>query len=116
MATGHEEYDDGNVKVIVNGVVMADRFQNKRTTVVNQCWDVLETIQLSGPTDDAWRGQVIIISKGNPTSITCEECSGSTTLLSGSIVVDWGSDSISLGDTQCVNGKTCDLTWKIIGS
>ena len=116
ITTGNEQYDEGSVKVMVNGAVTFNGFKSKGMRVVDQCWDVLQTVKLSGPLNNAWRGQVIITSSGKPTSITCEECSGSTSLLSGSIVVESDSDSASWGDTQCLNGKTCPLTWKITGS
>ena len=85
--------------------------------MVDECFDSLKTIKLSGPRPNAWRGQIAITVDGKPTSIACitKTCSGSTTLLLGNIVVEADSDSKSWGDTRCLNGNKCSLSWTTTG-
>ena len=93
---------------------MANDYYEKGKVVVDECYNALNTIELSGPSNNGWLGLIIITESGKPTSITCQLCTGSTSLLSGSIAVD-SDPTTSRGDTQCLDGKTCPLTWKIKG-
>ena len=117
ITTGTEKSKDGYLKVTINDVSVADNYQALGAAVVDECFDSLKTIKLSGPNNNAWRGQIVITVDGKPTSIACitKTCSGSTTLLSGNIVVEADSDSKSWGDTRCLNGNKCSLSWTTTG-
>ena len=93
---------------------MANDYYEKGKLVVDECYKALNTIELSGPSNNGWMGLIIITESGKPTSITCQRCTGSTSLLSGSIAVD-SDPTTSRGDTKCLDGKPCSLTWKIKG-
>ena len=116
IATGTDHLDDGTLRVTINGVVEVDGQYWRGETVINECFQSLDTIEFTNPTTNAWSGSVTITDGGKSTLIKCEDCTGSTLLSSGNIVVDGDSDSKQLADSWCLNGKTCSLTWITLGN
>ena len=115
MITGAETYHDGRVQAVMNGITAVDNYFNQGDMALDSCFQGLKTIALHNPTDNGWAGTIEITDDGKPTSITCADCTGSTSLTDGDIVVDGNDDSSKLSDSYCQNGATCNLTWEIIG-
>ena len=115
MITGAETYHDGRVQAVMNGITAVDNYFNQGDMALDSCFQGLKTIALHNPTDNGWAGTIEITDDGKPTSITCADCTGSTSLTDGDIVVDGNDDSSKLSDSYCQNGATCNLTWEILG-
>ena len=116
ITTGKEANNEGTLNVTLNGVVAANGDYGKGAVVIDTCFtsfDVLKTIELSNPSDNAWAGQIKIMHGKRPTLIHCDGCSGSPYFRN--IVVDGNSDSSDQSPTQCFDGKTCLITWSIHG-
>ena len=95
--------------VTINGVVASNGDYGKGDVVLITCLTDLKNVTLTNPSTNSWAGQIVITEAGRRTSIDCDGCSGSS--YNESIVVDGDSTGDFLSTTQCLNGKTCPITW-----
>ena len=116
ITTGTGKYAGGKLTVTINDAVNADATHKKGALVTDTCLQNLKTIELMNPSINAWFGSVTITDGGRPTSIECEGCTGSASLLNGDIVVDGNSDSEYMADSHCLDGNICSLKWIIQGN
>ena len=123
IQTGKSASNQGHLKISINETPKdrADSYINKSTTwfkhgaiVENKCFENFYEIAIQNNNIDAWKGTITVTVNGEEVPLTCVGCSGSPFLKD--IVVDGDSDSKQLADSWCLNGKTCSLTWIILGN
>lgn len=100
--------------VTIKDSIIANDFYKKSVVVADFCLRGLQSITVANPSDNAWSGRIEVTDGGHPTLITCDGCSGLTSLSNGEIVVDGNLDATKLATTHCLDGKTCSLTWQSI--
>jgi len=113
IVTGKGKWNDGVVKLTVNGeafngVHSVQRYL-KGATVIDECFDELTSFALSNPkTTDGWYGDISVSLGETEVPLTCTGCTGAK-FLKG-LAVDGDSNGAILGDTHCLNKKTCTFT------
>ena len=117
MTTGTKPHNDGNLKVTMNGEIIANGNYAKGELVIDNCFNSfnsLRTMTLSNPSNDAWIGRIVITEGRRPTLIECDGCTGAA--YSGEIVVDGDQTGKPYSPTRCLDGNTCSITWSIKGT
>ena len=113
ITTGTSGNNDGTLMVKIDTTVVATGHFTKGAVVTDKCFNDLQGITLSNPSDDAWTGAISITMDGKSTPIRCQGCTGQS--LSNAIVVDGNADGAEQSSTQCLNGKICTISWLVTG-
>ena len=113
ITTGTGGNNDGTLMVKIDTTVVATGHFTKGAVVTDKCFNDLQGITLSNPSDDAWSGTISITMDGKSTPIRCQGCTGQS--LSNAIVVDGNADGAYHSSTQCLNGKICTISWLVTG-
>ena len=99
--------------VTINGVVASNGDYGKGDVVLITCLTDLRNMTLTNPSTNAWAGQIVITEAGKRTWINCDGCSGSP--YKENICLDGDSTCGDMSTTQCLNGRTCPITWSTKG-
>ena len=113
MTTGMEDFNEGELQIEVDGVVVVDDMFNLGDVAIDACYKDVKCLTLTNSKKDGWAGKVEITDCGKPASLTCAGCSQSSSIKDGFIYVD-GDDGEEMGEswkTQCINGDTCSILW-----
>ena len=113
ITTGTRGKAGGTLIVKVGSTVVAKGRHKKGAVVTDTCFSYMKSISLSNPSTNAWKGEIAITYDGKSTSLRCQGCTGKP--LSGAIVVDGNSDGKAQANTQCLNGKICEISWVVTG-
>ena len=114
ISTGTEAHNSGTLMVTINGVVASIGDYGIGDVVMRTCLTELKNMTLTNPSTDAWVGQIVITESGRRTWIDCDGCSGSS--YKENICVDGDSTCGDMSTTQCLNGRTCPITWSRKGT
>ena len=113
ITTGTVGENHGTLTLKMGTAVAATGNFTKGAVVIDSCFNDLQDITLSNPSNDAWAGEISITENGKPTSLSCQGCIGQ--YLSDVIVVDGDADSTDQASTQCLNGEECTISWVVTG-
>ena len=130
ITTGTGNDNDGRLSYTINSEAPIElEYNSGEDVITNRCFDsndVLNTLTLFGPNQNAWAGNIEITEGGRPTVLYCKDCQfdsqhmldpalGAAWPGYNNIVVDENDDSKDLSSARCL-GQSCSITWSRFGT
>ena len=102
---------DGYILVEIDDInIQLFQFFAAGEVVLDRCFDRIDTIQITGPDDNGWKGSILFSTDGKETysPFVCYGCTGDSDL-TNNIAVDGNDNGGVDGIANCLNGDVCTL-------
>ncbi len=113
VTTQTSAYNDGYLSLLITHAAgsrtITDKGFSIGSSVINECFDGITSVQIKGPNYDGWTGIASMSKDSGLTffNLMCPTCAAGSG--SGYLTVDLNGDSGNQAGLTCLDGKWCSL-------